>query len=1471
MEFEFNSIDNVFELIEEEELGVEDIVYTENEQEEDIIEEIIKLYPDMKKGLIFKKIKFFSQLKHKHSESYLLNDKDENYERLFMEAKKKFLLKTENYKPLLKNYMRNNYQNQYLIPLVQSTLNEYENEFNEEKLIEFPSQIKKQIEDIEKIDIKFKNNIYLDYDTKQQEKEIFLKPRRIENNFTGYNTRINDDVFVIDYTSEKFNSFIVLGNQKRLNLYDDNIITINGEKVSIIGYLHIPQLKNNNLSNPYNKKINSKPIDELFKENKDIIQQIDLTNEYRYKNNSKVKVCIKDNDKVMEIKGSIKGNKKGFIFLEPDDKSLLNENKIFEFPVNDGNIKIEKINEICDVNNQCVDSNKMIFYNFPDTKINEKTRENLLDQIIPSIKQILNRHDFSNIVNIQDIEKILFNYNLNYHDLEINNANKIRKILKKNINKIEKVSNKNIQEIEKLKKNHKAIQNTQEEKYIKIEHNHIKNEDFKKIKDFYPEYINNKFSFDNDTERVNWLHNQLDYGKLLALYKRVDKKPELYKEIQILENRNKLMMINLLNQKEQKIENIEKKETEFENNKIKEEDVENLIVKDEFDEDLFPQFTDITGFNEKGQRIELGEVISLEDNLPIEPTNSDIFDSIANYLNTTQIELIESDEDISNIHMVLNTLINIMGVNIDILKIDKKCLVLYRDSYKTLSSFKKKLKEAKKKKTIEKQHQEYNLKNLIYICSSYLLIYCQLTLKTLIVSPYAKCIPKLSGFPLEDEEEFETFGINYIVCVLSTIKESKGIWGVLEKKEIIRNNFDKTLKKLLTASIKLRLEKRNEEIEKERLLLEEQNKTYQWNEFRPLLKKLGNDYSKEIDLGDTNFNSKKSIKKSIRLFKDKLNTCSLNIVDYINNIIESQPLENILYDPLPLSNSCCLEEINNDFNYLSYLQENDLNNNLNKLIKNSREMASFNDSLNDNKFYIIAEEGKKKLKSYAKNIFLNEEEVEQALSSNNTEIINNIYKNYIETEDNVCIERHLFQIKSEYNGSNDVSIGSKNEILSLISKIKENNKVNIKDKKIIVDKKQNEINKIINCINNDFLLKNDFNNVLIEELQKLPDKITDRNINNVWKLQDNSVTRYRDTLYQKLVQNVSDKNKKNIKNILNNILQFNNIEKEELEIINENNTIIKKELHLKALSYKRKEIMIKKYIFNYLLKYCQVLSNINNKEKVVVEKTERLEEKKLIDKEFKLFLPFFEEKNIKYFKLISESIRPLNNLKKINGYQDIFGCNIKLESSIIDFEKSSKLFEINFYYSLIHIIDIIDNFSNKKTSKLKQEDVELDEDDSDENYSILDKKGYMIRDFIIELLKKIDNDRAKFYNVYTQNNVVKEVKRKNEEKKDENLAVMERLDLEEKELRNLLTKAGLTKYEDLAKDYADLLREDEIDKKLHKEFMHKFNIKESDEQFENKFLDFKLENEKRVKEEMDIIKDNIEFAKGEDDDDVYGM
>ena len=67
---------------------------------------MIRLYPDMRKGHLFKKIKFFNQLKNRHSESFLLDLDDESFDRKFMELKKQILLKTSDYKPLLKKYMR---------------------------------------------------------------------------------------------------------------------------------------------------------------------------------------------------------------------------------------------------------------------------------------------------------------------------------------------------------------------------------------------------------------------------------------------------------------------------------------------------------------------------------------------------------------------------------------------------------------------------------------------------------------------------------------------------------------------------------------------------------------------------------------------------------------------------------------------------------------------------------------------------------------------------------------------------------------------------------------------------------------------------------------------------------------------------------------------------------------------------------------------------------------------------------------------------------------------------------------------------------------------------------------------------------------------------------------------------------------------------------------------------------------------
>ena len=46
-------------------------------------------------------------------------------------------------------------------------------------------------------------------------------------------------------------------------------------------------------------------------------------------------------------------------------------------------------------------------------------------------------------------------------------------------------------------------------------------------------------------------------------------------------------------------------------------------------------------------------------------------------------------------------------------------------------------------------------------------------------------------------------------------------------------------------------------------------------------------------------------------------------------------------------------------------------------------------------------------------------------------------------------------------------------------------------------------------------------------------------ITHYWKLLDNSISVNKDLLYSKLIKNVSDKNKNEIKSLINNLLNYN--------------------------------------------------------------------------------------------------------------------------------------------------------------------------------------------------------------------------------------------------------------------------------------------------------------------------------------------
>jgi hypothetical protein len=190
----------------------------------------------------------------------------------------------------------------------------------------------------------------------------------------------------------------------------------------------------------------------------------------------------------------------------------------------------------------------------------------------------------------------------------------------------------------------------------------------------------------------------------------------------------------------------------------------------------------------------------------------------------------------------------------------------------------------------------------------------------------------------------------------------------------------------------------------------------------------------------------------------------------------------------------------------------------------------------------------------------------------------------------------------------------------------------------------------------------------------------------------------------------------------------------------------------------------------------------------------------------------------KLFLNLKNVLSDIKEIKDIRGYDDIYDGNDNIiHRSKFNFVNSAKLLEFLFIYLLNLVIDSCDNIKDKKKIKVRKESKkDLSNSDIDEEDGIVEigtDNHTIICNFIVDLLFKIEQDR-KFNDKYAQSLVEKNIKTKNEESKDRNLLTMELLDLETRRLRNELTKAGITKYADLASDFKDLLEEEDKNRDL---------------------------------------------------------
>ena len=562
----------------EEELDESKIMFTEIEQEEDILDELIKISDNKFNKKDIRKISLlvrkFVYLKNKYSEISLYDNK--NFEELTDNEinllKQKILVKGRNYKPLLNNYYLNNFKSKYLIPIIQTNLKIYEQ--NPEKDL-LSDEIISEIERVDKIYQKYKNNKELDYDNLNEEVENFLKIRRINNEDSVLNYfRINNDTEVFNNLDinnrENFERIKILGRDIRKTDYEEKIYN-KGERINLTGYVYNPNnLDKNNifLNNVIdNNKINVEEYDE-----KDIEFEI-IGGDTIYEINQKVKICINELNKLenLEIKGKIKKVKRGFIYVEPDDEKLINKNEnILEFDTTSKLLKINLIEDIKEPSKSCKSNNKIKVYLFDTGIITKQNIQNILEKIIPSSKNILANYDLNNIYNYDNINELLHKYLLNIKDLDSIILNDLNKIINKNCSELEK---KNLKEVDIINKNKKKYNETllKEQKANKNkEHSYINNKDILNTNDIYEEYIYDKFSFDDNTVRLNWVINQFDYGKIHFYNKLL---------LKIQDEKTKVKLLDLQNKKKIIIEENNKINDKIEEEKRK-HDFFNLDKKD---------------------------------------------------------------------------------------------------------------------------------------------------------------------------------------------------------------------------------------------------------------------------------------------------------------------------------------------------------------------------------------------------------------------------------------------------------------------------------------------------------------------------------------------------------------------------------------------------------------------------------------------------------------------------------------------------------------------------------------------------------------------------------------------------------------------------------------------------------------------------------------------------------------------------
>ena len=221
------------------------------DQNEDFINEFVKLYPKRKN--INKITNFFHELKYKHS--HIKDNEIIGYK-----------LKGDYYLPNYDHYLNGNFDMKHLIPIVNETKQLFNINENEE------TNLQNSLDDIEDTNISKQNNediikglieLRLKYKEKSQRRNYSYKNEinELSKLIQHYNNKesisstefyVNNDmeVFVTDMITLNNNTYKPtdfihkIDGELKYNIYDNNAL-VNGNNLSIVGFLRAPKQKLN--------------------------------------------------------------------------------------------------------------------------------------------------------------------------------------------------------------------------------------------------------------------------------------------------------------------------------------------------------------------------------------------------------------------------------------------------------------------------------------------------------------------------------------------------------------------------------------------------------------------------------------------------------------------------------------------------------------------------------------------------------------------------------------------------------------------------------------------------------------------------------------------------------------------------------------------------------------------------------------------------------------------------------------------------------------------------------------------------------------------------------------------------------------------------------------------------------------------------------------------------------------------------